>query len=201
MIFRDLKNYFKKTDAALQLLIASMFGILFLITNYLKISRIYFIIILTSTVIYYLYHTELKIIINVESSQIPFAVFCISFVGMNLIAQFRNQYIMNSNIIILLLFYPFWGIIQQIVFQQIVTENIYLLTRNNDITIILSSFIFGMIHCFDLYLCIGTFFLGLIWSQQYLKYKNVIILGVMHGWIGAFFYFLVLNKDPLQDLM
>lgn len=199
-----------------------MTGILFLIMSIFRLNRLIFIIpICLIWFAYFIYsirkhgNTILKDWgLNFEnlrqSMYIPTIVGLVSVCGMcafNYI--FDRQYIMNGHIIVLLLFYPIWGLLQQLLVQVMLAKNIFDLlnkfhvNKNSRyiITILISALLFGMVHIFNLVLTIGTFCLGLVWTPCYLVNRNIIPLGLYHGWIGAFFYFLILNKDPWAEII
>ena len=46
----------------------------------------------------------------------------------------------------------------------------------------------------------GTFILALFYGYVYLKIKNIYALGIVHGWLGALFYYTVVNQDPFADV-
>ncbi len=199
----------------IELTLVMITGMIFIIMSHFNINRISFILPTCLFWIKYLYEYS-SYIINIrtdniiEASQIPILVFVTSIIGMGcLVKYFKLKYKMNSNLIILCIVYPFWGIMQQILVQNILTQNVYNICEyyglvDNTlwlVTVAITSVLFGLLHIGDKLLCLGTFGLALIWTPHYLTYYNVLPLGIFHGWIGAFFYFLILNKDPLKTLV
>ena len=54
---------------------------------------------------------------------------------------------------------------------------------------------FGLIHLPDLALVAATCMLELALIPLYQRHRNLWPLGVVHGWLGAFFYLWVLDRD------
>jgi len=143
---------------------------------------------------------------------IPFCVGGASLVIMVLynIATGRTLY-MRWNILYLIVLYPLWGTLQQMLVQGFFVANLYEIfierAQSNDpkriVAIIAVAAVgFGLIHGTQTpLLTIGTFLLACVWTPHFLHYRNVLPLGLLHGWIGAFFYFLMLRKDPWADLV
>lgn len=51
-------------------------------------------------------------------------------------------------------------------------------------------------HLPDFWLAGATFVMALIYSWHYLREQNLYVLGLLHGLLGAIFYFIALGKDP-----
>gem|GEM_PF-5306162 len=60
---------------------------------------------------------------------------------------------------------------------------------------------FGAVHLPSWDLTAGTFGLGLASTPLYLRHRNVLPLGLYHGWLGAFYYRWVLDRNPWADLV
>lgn len=79
--------------------------------------------------------------------------------------------------------------------------------------------LFGSIHLPDMWLFGATFALGLVLTPMYLRWRNIWPIGIivcvfvgrnespiysigfLHGWLGAFFYYLVLQRVCLCILI
>ena len=200
---------------------AVLTGILFLTMSLANLSRLAFIVpvtIIWLTYIAYRIRKEKFSILKIwgfhtdgigKAFFCPTCLFVVSVIVMIMYVTISGKdYIMNYDILILLALYPFWGIVQQLLVQAMLTRNMfeiltYLETSTKlkwVITILLSSILFGIVHINNLILVAGTFGLALVWTPCYLVNRNIIPLGLYHGWIGAFFYFLVLNDNPLRQL-
>jgi len=66
--------------------------------------------------------------------------------------------------------------------------------------LLITALSFSLVHYLNTLLMIGTFFLALAYTSLYLKNRNLIVMGIYHGWIGAFFYATILARDPWQEL-
>lgn len=62
--------------------------------------------------------------------------------------------------------------------------------------IFLTSALFGLMHLPDPWLVGATFLMALIYAWYYLREQNLYVLGLLHGVLGAIFYFIALGKDP-----
>jgi membrane protease YdiL (CAAX protease family) len=47
---------------------------------------------------------------------------------------------------------------------------------------------------------IGNFILALFYGYVYLKVRNIWVLGLFHGWLGALFFYTVVNRDPFIEV-
>ena len=47
---------------------------------------------------------------------------------------------------------------------------------------------------------IGTFLLALFYGMVYLKTRNVWVMGILHGWLGALFFYTVVGRDPFAEV-
>lgn len=105
------------------------------------------------------------------------------------------------HIIPLLFLYPIFGVLQQFLLMALVAGNLQDLNRYKHRTIIvLSAILFGLLHFPYWWLMIGTFILALFYTYVYLKNRNLYILGIFHGWLGAIFYYTVVDKDPFLEV-
>jgi len=115
----------------------------------------------------------------------------------------KGTNILNWNIIPILILYPLWGIVQQFIMIGILAKNLKDI-RSFDIptylTIIITAITFSMVHYPFNLLIIGTFFLAIVYTLLYFKGKNLIVLGIYHGWLGAFFFYTLLSRDPFLEV-
>lgn len=126
----------------------------------------------------------------------------ISTIGMlviAVIAMSRGSLTVHWHMLILLLLYPIWGVIQQFLVQALVAGNLSgasgFIGSRWFVTVV-CAVMFALVHLPDLTLAMGTFLLGLAFTPIYLKWRNLWPLGLYHGWLGVFVYFWVLNRDP-----
>jgi len=105
------------------------------------------------------------------------------------------------HILPLLILYPLFGTLQQFLLMALVAGNLKDLGRFGHQTIILTtSILFGLLHYPYWWLVSGTFLLALFYSSIYLKVRNLYVLGIFHGWLGAIFYYTVVDKDPFMEV-
>lgn len=115
---------------------------------------------------------------------------------------FTNKLIFNWHILPILLLYPIWGSIQQFLVIGLIARNLKDYqgkTVPEWLIILIAAITFSAVHYPSIYLLIGTFFLALLYGYVYLKYGNLWILGIFHGWLGCFFYFFVLERDAWME--
>ncbi len=111
--------------------------------------------------------------------------------------------VLNWTITPILLLYPIWGIIQQFIMIGIIARNLKDIEQINIpafIIVLLTAFLFSIVHYPSLLLMVGTFFLALVYTILYLNNRNLIAMGIYHGWLGAFFYATILGRDPWQEI-
>ncbi len=104
----------------------------------------------------------------------------------------------HYDLILMFIFYPFWGVIQQFLIQGMIAINLTKLNINYYLIICLTACSFTLVHWPDCLLMFATFCVGLTFTPIFLKYKCLYPLGIYHGWCGALFYWLVLNQDPME---
>jgi uncharacterized protein len=131
---------------------------------------------------------------------LPFAI--AAFIILICIGIFQHTIKITWHILPILLLYPLWGIIQQFLLIALTAGNLYDY-KNVKIPkvfiIIITSSLFGLIHYPFVWLMIGTFILAIFYSLIYLRQRNIYALGIFHGWLGAFIFYTVVNRDPFTE--
>lgn len=112
----------------------------------------------------------------------------------------RGTLVMNGHLVLLLVLYPVWGVGQQFLFQALVAGNLRRAGLSVWVVVPATAALFGLIHLPDPKLALATFALGLLFTPLYLRWRNLWPLGLWHAWLGAFFYFWVLGRDPWLNL-
>jgi len=128
---------------------------------------------------------------------LPFAV--ISILSFFVIGYFQGTLNMTWHILPLLITYPIWGIVQQFLVIALVAGNlshIKSIKLSKPVIILITAILFSVVHYPSMWLMLGTFILALFYGYVYLKVKNIYALGLLHGWLGALFYYTVVNQDP-----
>lgn len=115
-----------------------------------------------------------------------------------------DSIIFNWHLIPVLLLYPLWGTIQQFLIIALLARNLSDLENRRVPTlyiVLISSVVFSAVHLPQLLLVAATFFLAIAYTLLYLRFRNLWILGVFHGWLGGLFYFFVLGRDPWLEFI
>jgi len=131
----------------------------------------------------------------------PFAV--VGIIVIITYGIFIERYILNWHIIPILFLYPVWGLIQQFMVAGLVAGNLKSITslhlRDYQV-VLLTSFVFALVHSPDLFLIIFAFFMQVIFTVVYLIWRNLWSLGLVHGWIATFLLYYILERDLWTEL-
>jgi hypothetical protein len=133
---------------------------------------------------------------------LPFVV--VSIFSFFIIGYLQGTLNITWHILPLLVTYPIWGSVQQFLTIGLVAgnlNNLKSLNLNKATIIVVTAILFSVVHYPSLWLMIGTFILALFYGYVYLEAKNIYVLGLCHGWLGALFYYTVVNQDPLADVL
>jgi uncharacterized protein len=130
----------------------------------------------------------------------PFAV--IAIVAFFVIGYYQNTIHLSWHIFPMLLLYPIWGTIQQYLVIALVAGNLHNMENRlgTFMIIFLTALLFGLIHFPSWWLMLATFILALLYGYVFLKERNVLVLGIFHGWLGALFFYTVVNRDPFVEV-
>jgi len=132
---------------------------------------------------------------------LPFALTAI--ISFFAIGFYQNTIQLTWHIIPVLVLYPLWGTIQQFLVIGLVAGNLQDLQgekKNTFIIIFITALLFGALHYPNHWLIIATFLLALFYGYIYLKARNVYVLGLLHGWLGALFFYTVVGRDPFAEV-
>lgn len=103
----------------------------------------------------------------------------------------------------IMLIYPIWGVIQHFLILALFGGN---LAEQDKWSIpkwlifILTAGLFALVHYPYPLLIIGTFFLALVYVWVYFKSKNLWVLGIYHGYLGAIFFYSLMGRDPWIEI-
>ena len=120
-----------------------------------------------------------------------------------LYGSMNNGLSFSWNIILILLLYPLWGLIQQFMMLGIISQNLANATEgkmNRYLIIFMVSALFSMVHFPSFFLMIFTFFLEVVFVTVYLKWKNLWAIGIAHGWMATFILYYVLDRNLWSEL-
>ncbi len=114
-----------------------------------------------------------------------------------------NTLILSIHIFPLFLLYPLWGIIQQYLTVGLIAGNLKdqkKIKINTATIILITSISFSIVHYPSKMLMIGTFALSIIYTIEYLKERNLWVLGIYHGYLACLYYYFVLHRDPFVEV-
>lgn len=120
------------------------------------------------------------------------------------VGYYRDTININWHIIPILILYPIWGIIQQFLVIGLVAGNLQHLQKDKQkklVIVTLTAVLFGLLHYPYAWLMFGTFILALLYGFIYLRERNVYVMGMFHGWLGALFFYTVVGRDPFEEVI
>lgn len=132
---------------------------------------------------------------------LPYALVAVA--GFIIYGLQTGSIIISWHIIPIFIIYPIWGIIQQFLIVALVGGNLHDMSNirlSPWVIIPVTAVIFAGVHYPFPVLIGGTFILALIYTYVYLKKKNLWVLGLYHGWLGAIFFYTVLSRDAWLEL-
>jgi len=136
-----------------------------------------------------------------KSSFLASTIFaCLAIIIMLIVAIQKGSLTFTWHFIPLLLLYPIWGLIQQLLVQNLVASNLKTLGAKNWLIVLASSSMFALAHVPYPILTLATFIMGIVFTIFYLKWRNIWALGLYHGILGVFLYFWVLNRNPWLEV-
>jgi hypothetical protein len=106
--------------------------------------------------------------------------------------------LLNWHIFPSLLLYPLWGLAQQYIILALVAGNLQEIKSPKIpkfVILLCTATLFCLVHYPNYMLMGGTFILAIVYTIVYLRFRNLWVLGIVHGWLGSFFYYFVLGKD------
>lgn len=133
------------------------------------------------------------------------AVFAIAATAvMAVVAVSRGSLQFHADMIPLVLLYPVWGLIQQVLVQGMVVGNLIscypYLSRSTSV-VVAAGLLFGAVHLPDPVLTVASALVGGLFAAVFVRHRNVWPLGFAHGVLGVPFYFWVLERDPWPELL
>jgi uncharacterized protein len=141
---------------------------------------------------------------NLGPASLPAVLlFVVTAAGMAAYAAVQGFLRLPADLWPILLLYPAWGLVQQFLSLAIVLANLERtasLGRRKALLVLLGATLFALVHVPDPWLVAAAFALELAVIALYLRWRNLWTLGVLHGWLGGFFYLWVLNRDLWQEL-
>jgi len=118
--------------------------------------------------------------------------------------QNEGVLVFNWHIIPVMILYPLWGTIQQFLIISLFGGNLIRLPNprlSKSMIVGLTSGLFSIVHYPSIPLMAVTFFLAVYYTYIFFRFKNLLALGLFHGWLACIFYFFVLGQDPWVDFI
>jgi hypothetical protein len=128
----------------------------------------------------------------------PTLLFVIASGAMAIYGVITGTLVWRWYMLLLLLLYPLWGILQQFLVQALVVANLINVVprHGRTLAIIIGTILFGAVHYPYPWLMLATGGLACFFIPWYLRDCNLWPLGLYHGWLGTLFYVWVLGRDP-----
>lgn len=132
---------------------------------------------------------------------VPGLFWLLATASLVIFASLRGTFSVGSHFLIVGSIYPIFGIVQQFVLNAILVRNLSLIMTNKIVVTSIAALLFGVVHAPDLPLMACTFVAGLVWAPMFLRYRNLLPLGICHGLLGTMVYFWVLERDPWGEIL
>ncbi len=132
---------------------------------------------------------------------LPFVI--ISNIATFLYGKANGSAVLNWHILPVLGLYPVLGVFQQYLMVDLIAGNLDRLASHKikkTGIILLTSFIFSLVHYQVLFLMIFTFFMEVVFMMIFIRWRNLWSLGLAHGWIASFLMYNVLGRDLWSEL-
>jgi uncharacterized protein len=128
----------------------------------------------------------------------PSVLFVLAGFGMAWYGIMAGRVLWQDHMLVLLVLYPLWGILQQFLVQALGVTNLMKLFPRYGLLMALpvGVVLFALVHFSNWRLMLATGFLACFFIPMYLRDRNLWPLGLYHGWLGTFFYLWVLGRDP-----
>jgi len=103
--------------------------------------------------------------------------------------------------LVILVLYPFWGLLQQFCVQSLFVANLDRLGVRRAAIVPTAAILFGLVHAPNWPLAGLAGAACAVWALLFLRVPNLIPIGLSHGLLGTLAYYLVLGRDPLRHLI
>jgi hypothetical protein len=130
------------------------------------------------------------------------AVFLPVLMLMVAVALFRGTLVVSSSLLIMLVLYPAWGLIQQFLVQALLVTNLEKgpLRDHRVALVCVGGALFSLVHLGNVLLVSGTALIGAAFVVLYLRFRNLWPLGLFHGWLATLFYLWILQRDKWAEI-
>jgi len=97
--------------------------------------------------------------------------------------------------------YPVWGLAQQFALQALLTRNLRRVVPRRGFRAVAAATLFSAAHFPNTILMALNLVAGVALAWIYERHRNLWSLGIIHGFLGALAYYLVLGQDPGASLI
>jgi hypothetical protein len=101
-----------------------------------------------------------------------------------------------SSLYFLFALYPIWGFIQQLIICAVVGQNLETILGSRAWAVAAGAVLFGTVHLPNWTLSALTAIACAVWMSFFLRWPNLWVHGVSHGWLASLAYLYVLGEDP-----
>ena len=150
-----------------------------------------------------------------------FAIVAIIFICVGAAVTNKEIRFDNWHLWIIFFLYPFYGVLQHVMLQSFLMRHISWCITGSDehsvlhaflekpgllpfiavlVCVVTSATAFAFVHWPDPWLIAATGTMGVPWAIEYLLHRNVLPLGLYHGFLGTLFYFWFMGRDPLHGM-
>ena len=140
---------------------------------------------------------------GLKGSFVATSVFAVAaMAAMGGVAVNRHALVIRWPMLVLLALYPIWGTFQQLLVQGVFVRTVISSASGvwpKVIATVVAALLFAAVHLPELKLAAATCLLGLAFTLIYLRWRNLWPLGLYHGWLGVFYYYWVLGRDPWAE--
>jgi len=135
---------------------------------------------------------------NLANALVPVGVFTIAAgIGLVIWGVTRGRAAWGKELLLLLVLYPAWALVQQLGFQGLFHRGLMVLVRSPVLQVLGTAAAFACVHWGNAALFGLTFVAGVAWSLLYRRWPNLWLLAGSHTVLAALAYPLVLGDNPL----
>ena len=121
-------------------------------------------------------------------------------IAMLWLAKRQGSLVSPESFYVMLVAYPFWGLVQQFIFQSFLHTRLIRLGASQWSVIVVGA-AYAVVHLGSQTLAIVMLCGGIVMSVIFRAAPNIIPLGIAHGVLGAILYHLVLGHDLLSGFV
>ena len=112
----------------------------------------------------------------------------------------KEYWPLPATFLVLLVFYPVWGMAQQFALQALITKNLRGMVPRVSLRAVAAGLLFSVSHFPNFLLMALTLPAGIAFTWIFERKRNIWAIGLVHGLLGALAYYLVLGKDPGAEI-